>query len=161
MHREPDEYEREMLEIIEEHGWFSQGVFDPDGTTPSCRYTVGFAREPDLPELIVLGLPLDVMHHMLWQVFDRLQDGAVIREGAEWPGLLAGDYVCVTRRVPEARIAEAENHLATWYWRYRGYEGTPPLYQLVWPSTGSKQYPWDEGCPADVVAAQGRLLFDR
>lgn len=151
--------EQAILNDIEDYGWHSVGVFDPDSDWPNFLYSVGFTQTLNAPEFIVYGLPHDVMHHMLWEVFRQIQNGADVKDGSEWPELLSGDYICISKNVPNDQIEEAEITSANWYWRHQGRTGAAPLCQLVWPATKTFHYPWQKDCPADVIQAQP-LLFE-
>ena len=51
-----DEYERNILRHIEEHGCSVTSVFDPDANEPPFSYSIGIARSSGAPEIIVVGL---------------------------------------------------------------------------------------------------------
>jgi hypothetical protein len=58
-----------MLENIDVHGWFALHVFDPEGLEPQFSYSVGFTQTLGTPEFVVFGLPKDLRHNILWEVF--------------------------------------------------------------------------------------------
>ena len=153
------DYEREVLAAIEEYGFYSSGVFDSDGELSNFAYTVGFPTSLGCADCVVLGLDLKVMHHMLWQVFHQVKAGKALEHGTEWGGLLAGNYVCRSIRVSvDIMLDEYRLRSAEWYWRDELKRDAPfEAYQIVWPGTQQRKYPWDEGCAQQVIDAQPLL----
>jgi hypothetical protein len=89
-----NDYERKILDNIEEHGWFCTSVFEDKGKTPSFSYSVGFTKTPSSPEFIVFGLETGLMHKMLWEVFHQIKDGRIPSDNQRWSNVLQGhDYI--------------------------------------------------------------------
>lgn len=151
-------YEQKLLAIVEEHGWHCTSVFDPEGG-PDFGYSVGFPEALGVPDCIVVGLPSELINAMLWQVFRQVEAGKALVHGAEWEGLLAGDYTCRSIRVLDQKAAEPfRMNSAEWYWSEVLKREAPfDAFQIVWPSARSRLYPWDKDCPQDVLDVQ-RLL---
>jgi hypothetical protein len=71
------EVTRHHARLIDEHGWAAVGV---DAAVP-WTYTIGLRWRLDHPELIVVGVhPVDA-HHLLHELVERIEDGAVLRPG--------------------------------------------------------------------------------
>jgi len=153
-----DEYERNILQNIDEHGWFCTSVFDPTGTRPAFSYSVGFTRTLDAPEFIVFGLDTKMMHSMLWQVFRDIKAGRKPGDLDTWGGLLAG-HDCVIRAVHPTNIIREYLSSAMWLWGDPATRGPLTAFQIVWPGAGTKLFPWDEGCPQIVRDEQPSLYL--
>jgi len=153
-----NDYEREILRNVEEHGWFNSAVFDPKGQQPSFCYSVGFTKTFGSPEFIVFGLDIKLMHAMLWQVFRGLQSGKVAENDQRWSGLIEG-HDCIARAVHPTNIVRDYFNSAMWFWGDAGERGQLSAFQVVWPSVGGGLYPWDEGCPQIVRDSQPPLYL--
>src|SRR5690606_704523 len=85
-----DDYERKLLDNVDEHGWFCVHVFDPDGREEPFSYSVGFTKTLGAPEFIVFGLPRNLMHSMLWEVFRQIKAGKTPADNQRWSNLIEG-----------------------------------------------------------------------
>ena len=156
------EYEENILNNVDEHGFFVNSVFDPNGVDPDFSYSIGFPSSLNCPDFIIFGLPKDLMHNMLWDVFHQIKEGKLPEDGTEWLKLLDGDYVCVSKRVhPSNHIREYLNS-SMWYYKHLGRRIEDfSAFQLVWPGTRVKKLPWEDGCAVDVIEAQTPLWLKR
>jgi len=50
------EYEQDIVDNVEEHGWQATYVFDPDGDEPTFAYSIGFPKTLNCPDFIIIGL---------------------------------------------------------------------------------------------------------
>jgi len=154
------EYERTLVKNIDEYGWQATHVFDPDGVNEAFSYSIGFRKSLNTADFIIFGLPKNLMHHILWEIYRRIDTGKTVRDGAEWEGLLEGDYTCVSRLVHSSHNLSNYFNSARWYYRYIGMpDDDLEFYQLFWPGAKIKKLPWEEGCHPDVITAQP-LLYE-
>ena len=110
--------------------------------------------------MIVFGLPRELRHSMVNEVGRQYAQGLVASDGLRVRGLLEG-FDCVLRRVTDITAIDEHFGCAIWYHRsQRGVELTE-AYQLVWPSSRTGLYPWDEGCAPEVIARQPALYQPR
>ncbi|MEL7451802.1 MAG: DUF4262 domain-containing protein [Pseudomonadota bacterium] len=149
-------HEQNILAQIEEHGFFSMGVFHSEGDGPNFRYSVGLTKTLDAPEIIIFGLPLDMMHNMLWEMFRQIQDGARLEHGKHWSGLLEG-FDCISMAADHPDLFTEYATSANWFWKTQGHDGHPPVYQIVWPGARNGFFPWEDGCAENVITAQPKL----
>ena len=99
---------------------------------PDFAYTVGLPHHLDHPELLVSGLPLDLMQQVLEEVSRRILSGFPLVPGQLVEGALARVPLVVDELLPSDRLAWSD-----WF------HGRPvPAYQLVWP-TGTGDFVWD------------------
>jgi hypothetical protein len=99
------------------------------------------------------------MHSMLWTVFRKIRDGAVLSEGARWSGLIEG-FDCITRRVHPSRITREHFNSALWYWGNRTQHGAElQAYQIFWPGAVDGLFPWETGSSPIVRNRQPALYL--
>jgi len=155
-----DDYEKSLLDNIEKHGWQATHVFDPDGDDPGFTYSIGFPQSLDVPDFIIFGLNQEIMHNMLWGIFRQVKAGKTVKDGAEWQGLLAGDYTCISRKVHPDNNGSNYFNSARWWYKYTDRDiGKLEFYQMFWPGVDIKLLPWENGCHESVIVAQP-LLFE-
>lgn len=142
-------YEQRLLANIENFGWHDTFVYGRDDDGPNFSYSIGFTSTLEAPEFITFGLDQPLMHAMLWETFRQIQAGKQVTDGSAWSNVIEG-FDCVAKPVHPDNIVRDYLNSAIWYWRRKGHEGLPPVYQLVWPGASDGLYPWDEGC-ADIV----------
>ncbi len=154
--KEHNEWQTNMLALIEKHGWYGMSVFDPKGERPDFSYSIGFTKTLSAPEFIVFGLNRELRHSMLWEVFRQIGAGAVPEEGKRWSDLLEG-FDCVGREAIRSDLFEEYSTSADWFWRDQGHEGHPRVFQIVWPGALGGLFPWEEGCDQAVIESQDAL----
>ena len=154
-----NDYEQSVLDNIAKHGWFCVMVgcnYEDEG--PSFAYTVGFEQTLSSPECIIFGLPLELMHSMLWEVFRQVREGAVLSDGRRLSGLIEG-FDCVSREVDSSKIEREYFNSALWHWGDPVERGRPMrAFQLVWPGSKDGLFPWQSGC-AQVVKDHQTALY--
>ena len=151
-----DEYRQNLLDQIETHGWFSQGVFDAEGDEPEFKYSIGMSKTLGSPEFIIIGLSLNLMHNMLWEVFRQVRDGKPVADGARWSDLLEG-FDCISKPVHESHFGSEYFYGIMNFWDREFTPERKEIYQIVWPGPHSGKFPWDHGCSADVLKQQPQL----
>lgn len=149
------EYETMLLRNVENHDCQVTYVFDPAGEHESFSYSAGLPVSVGQPDVIVFGLPKDLMHFMINEVAAQYRKGLVLTEGQIIEGLIAG-YPCVARRVLNENLADYFNSAM---WVHRRELGRPmeTAFQIVWPGVEQRLFPWDDGCDEAVYAAQPPL----
>lgn len=123
-----DPVEQRCLHDVAGHGRHLVAV---EGA-PGFAYTVGLVHHLDHPELLMSGLPVDLMRSVLEEVSRRVLSGFPLVPGQLVEGALA--------RVPLVVDELASAHLLAWSrWFHRR---EVPAYQLVWPSA-TGDFVWD------------------
>jgi hypothetical protein len=132
--------EDEVRHNIEEFGWHVMMV-DSDEEGPGFVYTIGLWKTLQVPELICVGLKLDVMHAMVNELGERRRKGEIVVPGEPVQGLVS-NFPCVLKTMAMKHY-EAYLGYAIWY-----YDGNQfPVEQIVWPDR-SARFPWDVGYDA-------------
>lgn len=131
-----------------------QGVFPTeDMPGPYFAYTVGLLDRGCAAEVMMSGLPIELMHQILNEIAASMANGNGMPP-ATWE--LAGGY----HMVPVFITHPAE---PLWPGAARLYYGRDliPMVQYVWPAE-DHTYPWDETWPyeadAQPVGGTGRPL---
>jgi len=79
-------------------------------------------------------------------------------DGAEWDGLVEGNYTCISRLVSKKTRKPDYFNSAIWFHNLNGGDTSEQkFYQLVWPSVHGKLFPWEAECPKSVIKAQLNL----
>lgn len=144
-----DDMEDAVRDNIKEHGWHGMKVPEDDAG-PGFVYTIGLYRTFGHPEMICIGLPLDVAHQGLWECARHIRAGGTLGDGCEfWEAFQ--DARCAFRTVLTRHYREYLGY-ARWY-----YEGDAfPVVQMLWPDSCGK-LPGDEGCAESTVRLQTPL----
>lgn len=149
-----DDGDRKLLADVHKYGWHILKVPE-DNVGPGFCFSVGLYYTYGHPELLVMGLPLDVGHKALNSAGARIAHGEVFHARDRYTDLLE-NFSCSF--VPISRDRH-EDYLGYAKWFYRDL-GTPfPALQLVWPDKEG-HLPWDEGYDQDC-AKQQHLLDTR
>ena len=153
-------YESDILANIGKAGCFIPYVFDPDGIDPSFGYSVGFTTTVAQPEVITFGLPSDIVFDMINETLKQCREGLRLHDWCEINGLLEG-HRCILRSVRAGAIEREFFSSANWYHKRTFGSLLGAAFQIVWPGTINKLFPWDEGCAIDVIQAQPALYAPR
>jgi len=153
------DYEINLLKNVDKHGWHATTVFDPKGHNPSFTYSTGFAKSLNKPEFIVFGLSNDLMHDMLWEIYEQLKAGAIPEDGMRWKNVLEG-FDCISKKAKHPDLFDRYATTASWLWNYEKQIGEPEVFQLVWPGAQQGLFPWEEDCDSYVVEQQFPLWID-
>jgi hypothetical protein len=147
--RDLSDFERTIVANVREHGCHINFVSDPERNQPDFAYSVGFPETLGQPEVIVFGLPVEVMQFMINETFRKCQAGFRLEDGIELDGLLDG-HICVVGAVSPDYITPDYFNSAIWFRRYTTGEEMDAAAQIIWPGVDDGLFPWDDGC-ADIV----------
>jgi hypothetical protein len=153
-------YEEQILANVREHGCHITCVLDPDELDPPFAYSTGFVESVGQPEVILFGLPKDVMHYAINATLDQCRAGLKLEEGTRVENVLEG-YALVVRKVRPENIVIDYLNSAMWHHRLRSGAPLEEVVQLVWPGVTTNLYPWDRDCPPEVRDAQPALYETR
>lgn len=130
------------MDTVRRHGWQVILVQAGEGEAePAFAYTVGLGHRARHPELVMSGLPLDLMHRVLNAVAARIGDGHRFdRPGQLVEGAL-GRVAVVLEELTDVGLRETVTW-SGWFHRAR-----PSAHQLVWPDVDGV-WPWQDGAPA-------------
>jgi Domain of unknown function (DUF4262) len=149
-----DPFDQSYLDKIEAYGHAVMAVksaADDMSGEPDFSYSTGAYESYRQPELIIFGLAAEMRHWLINEFYVRLTNGEQFALGKEVEDFLEG-YPVIFVEVGE-RAAREYMNFTRWY-----YDGEHfPVWQMVWPDVKSRMFPWDEACPAHLIAAQPDL----
>lgn len=127
-------------------GWHV--ILVPDDTTgPGFAFTIGLYKNYQHPEVIMLGLPHEVMHAVLNLIGKAVKDGHRFAPGHRSRAFFDG-HDCAFVGFP-ARAYEDFLGYARWFYEGDGF----PALQCVWPDA-SGRFPWEPGASVAARAKQ-------
>ncbi len=129
----PDE--KILIDDIAEFGWHVLQV-EGDETDPGFCYSVGLYETFKAPEIIVIGLDLEVGHEIINIIGDDISMGEKYEGENYYEDIIEG-YKCLMRKVDRSFYKE---YLGYGIWHYKNEDF--PVLQCIFPSEDNV-YPWD------------------
>ena len=130
-----DALEKAVLADVAEYGWHAMWIHGSE-EGPRFAYSIGFYRTLRAPELIVVGLPQEVAHPILWEAYRRFERGERLGPNDSYEGFVKGYTVTFIEVSDDAR--DKYFGFANWF-----YKDQFPALQLVWPAADSR-WPWED-----------------
>lgn len=130
-------FEERCVADVEQYGLHVLKV-GAEVDSPTFAYTVGLFRTFGHPEIIMLGLALDMMHRVLNHLAESLREGRRYAPGDVSDEFLEG-YDVTFRSVPE-RQYRAYLGWANWFNDGLAY----PVLQMIYPDR-ERRWPWEAG----------------
>lgn len=142
----PSPGDQKLLSDIEEYGWHVIKVMgDEEG--PGFGYSIGLYKTFDHPEIIIIGLKLDLIHSIINGIGEDIRIGKIFNPGHYYNGVIEG-FACHFTSVEKKYYDEYVGY-AKWY-----YKGTDfPLTQCIYP-TVKNVYPWQKEWPKEIQTLQ-------
>ena len=142
MRKAKDESEQKALDDIREYGVHLIHVHD-DSQGPGYIYSIGLFENYAHPEIIIMGLKLDLSRVLINNMAFDIKEGKTFTAGEFHEGVL-DDFLCYFGEVHQKHFREFVGW-ARWF-----YEGDNfRLMQCVCPTVGGK-FPWQRGFPEDA-----------
>lgn len=129
--------EAKLVADVEAYGWHILNVFSTEGE-PNFSYSVGMQATLGHPDLVVLGLPLEVGQELINLVGDAIRGGLRLADGMRSADFLQG-YDCLFRTVPRHLYPE---YFGWGLWFYGDDDFS--VLQLVYPDRQGR-WPWEDG----------------
>ena len=148
--------DRKLLDDVEKYGWHVVKVMG-DETGQGFDYSIGLFKTFGHPEVIVVGLNLDLIHSIINGIGADLREGKIYQSGGFYSDLIEG-YDCYFTTVDVKYYHDYVGY-ARWF-----YEGNDfKLLQCVYP-TKKNIYPWQDDWPEEIsnlqpVLAETGLIF--
>jgi Domain of unknown function (DUF4262) len=155
-----NECDKRTIANVRENGCEVLHVFDNDHNTPNFSYSIGFPETIKQADVIVFGLPRELMHHMVNEVYSQGKNGLVFVDGVVVSHLIEG-FDCVLKSVHSNNVIADYFGTGFWYYYHQELPSMTEAFQIVWPGAVSGQYPWDEGCDPEITDSQPPLYEER
>ncbi|WP_326645324.1 DUF4262 domain-containing protein [Streptosporangium sp. NBC_01755] len=150
---ELDEADLAMLRSVRNRGW-AVVMIPEDEDGPGWAFTVGLWHTLRSPEVVMLGLRVDVMGNCLNTLADQIAAGHHLVEGRERDDVIR-NYPVVAKTVD-----------TSWYRSLFGtalhfYQRPPlPFMEIVWPDAAGR-FPWNDGCAPRLRELQPALWIPK
>ena len=144
-----EDREGKLHSDVEEFGWHVV-LIPEDDEGPAFAYSVGLFENLGHPEIVVLGLDLDVMHRLINLIGEEVKRGRRLADGEVVSGILDGydvRFLDVARRHYPERFGYARRY-------YKGDDFS--VLQCLWPDRRG-HFPTDPGFPESLRARQHSL----
>jgi hypothetical protein len=137
----PSSGDQKLLNDIAEYGWHVVKVPE-DEVGPGFGYSIGLYKTFGHPEIIIIGLKLDLIHSIINGIAEDIRNGKVFPPGQYYSALIKG-FDCYFTRVEKKYYDEYIGY-AKWY-----FGGTHfPLTQCIYPTIYGV-YPWQKQWPEE------------
>lgn len=151
---ELNEFETNLIEKIEEYGWFALSVApsaDSDDPQEWWTYTIGLPHSRGWPEFVCFGLDSNIAHSLLKNAIDECLN----KEQVPSAGMILTEvFESVSAKLVDGSYIPDEYFgTARWFARHVGTKDPPERLQLLWPDKYGV-FPDEIGCVAAVVADQ-------
>lgn len=143
------EGDKKLLSDVESHGWHVIKVLE-DETGPRFGYSVGLYHSFSHPEILIIGLKLELIHSIINEIGERIRKGEEFMQGKYYSGLIEG-FNCYFLKVNNKFYKEYVGY-NLWYYENSSF----PLLQCVYP-TVKGIYPWEPGWPESIITLQPLL----
>lgn len=134
---------------IRDYGWHVLKILG-EGDEPPFGYSIGLVKTFGHPEIMIIGLKLDLIHSLINSMGEAIRDGHIYKSGSFDSDLLEG-YDCYFTSVYDIHY---DNHFGTAQ-NYYGNDDFPVL-QCVYPSVKGV-FPWDQNWPKELKSLQPLL----
>ena len=141
--------ERKVYDDVAQYGWHVVKVASSD-VAEGWAFSVGLIETFDHPEIVMVGLPTDMMHTIINNIGEDIRRGHRYQHEQRSGEILEG-YDCLFERVARRWYGPFLGY-ATWY--YGGDEF--PTLQCIWPDRDAL-WPWDPQSEVDWDGLQPRL----
>lgn len=130
---------------IDEYGWHVINVLEDD-QGPSFSYSIGLYKSFGHPEVIFIGLKIELAHLLINNIGESIREGFIYENDKFYTDIL-DNYKCRMLKVDEY-----------YYNKYVGrglayYNASFPLFQCIYPTVNGI-YPWEKELPEEIRLTQ-------
>lgn len=138
--------DKKLLADIDEFGWHVLKVMEDDQGPGFC-YSVGLFKTFNHPEIIIVGLKLDLAHLLINNIGEDIKNGRTYQSGQFYPDILT-NFDCLMLQATEDNYDE---YFGYGQWYYNGADF--PVLQCIYP-TVKDVYPWEADWPTEIQSLQ-------
>lgn len=144
-----EDFNKKLTDSIAEHGWHVIKVME-DGPSPEFCFSVGLYKTFGHPEIIIIGLDMDLAHELINLMGDEISAGGSFTAGEFYEDIIE-DYACYM-------LAVEEEYYEDWIGTAIGFYGAKnfPVLQCVYPNM-DRIYPWQPEWPEEMDDLQPLL----
>lgn len=138
--------DKKLLDDVEKYGWHVVKVVG-DETGPGFGYSIGLFKTYGHPEVIVIGLNLDLIHSIINGIGEDLREEKIYQAGRFYSDLIEG-YDCYFATVDVKYYHDYVGY-ARWFYKGNNFQ----LLQCIYP-TKKNVYPWQDDWPEEISNLQ-------
>jgi hypothetical protein len=149
------EQQEKLISDIDTHGWHVLKVM-ADDSGPGFCYSVGLHKTFNHPEILIIGLKLELAHLLINNIGHDIKEGRTFLSGQFYTGIL-DNFKCLLLDVNKIYYDEYFGY-AKWYYTNNDFS----VLQCIYP-TVKGVFPWDNNWPIDIKNLQpilGQLSKD-
>jgi hypothetical protein len=148
-----DKGDKKLLRDIKKYGWHVLKVMEDDNG-PAFAYSIGLYKTFKHPEIIIVGLNLDLAHSLINNIGEDIKNGMIYKSGEFYADIIES-FKCLMVSVSQDNYGE---YMGYGYWFYKNYDF--PLLQCIYP-TVKGIFPWESSWPEEIKDIQPILgTFD-
>ena len=138
-----------VLSDVKRVGWHTLGVSPRAGEDgPHWAFSIGLFHSFNHPEVLIVGLPLNVCTETVNVIGKQVQAGARYEADREYADILQDPFRCTFKASERAAYRDFVGY-ALWFYENDEF----PLLQCFWPDK-QHRLPWDAGCNEYVKTSQ-------
>ena len=138
--------DEKLLSDINSHGWHVLKVMADDNEPGFC-YSVGLHKTFNHPEILIIGLKLDLAYSLINNIGEDIRAGKTFLSGQFYSDIL-DNFKCLFLDIDKSYYDEYLGY-ATWYYTNKNF----PVLQCIYP-TVKGIFPWDKNWPDDIKDLQ-------
>ncbi len=142
-----DASDQKLLSDVENHGSHIVQIQEEDDS-PQFAFTVGLYYQFLQPEILIMGIGLEMSAQILNDIGDAMRSGRKITPG-RYNDFIEGFEV----ELAPIDLSQYEEHLGYATWFYRTLTKPYPAMQCIWPDK-SGLFPGDEGYDSRFYSLQ-------
>lgn len=147
-----DEADLRVRSDIDTYGWHVAKIAG-DEKAPPWSFTIGLEHSFDHPEILAVGMELELLHALLNHVGEQVKHGRRFEHDERAQGVL--DQHPPVFRTVATRWHGAFVGNAAWFYRERSFR----VLQCFWPDA-SGRLPWEPGFDPEWQGRQPLLYLD-
>ena len=147
-----DEADLRVRSDIETYGWHVAKIAGDD-KAPPWAFTIGLEHSFEHPEVLVIGMELELLHGLLNQIGEQVKRGRRFQAGERPEGVLERHPPAFRLALPRWHGAFVGN--AAWFYREQNFR----VLQCFWPDADG-HLPWDEAFDPAWRGRQPLLFLD-
>ena len=141
--------DEKLLKDIDSHGWHVLKIMEDDNGPGFC-YSVGLFKTFNHPEIIIIGLKLDLAHLLINNIGEDIRSGKTFSSGKFYKDIL-DSYECLMLEADKKFYKDYLGY-AKWFYENENF----PVLQCIYP-TIKGVFPWDKSWPDNIKNLQPLL----
>ena len=138
--------DKKLLDNVENYGWHVLKIME-DEKGPGFTYSIGLYKNFNHPEIIMIGLNLDLAHTLINNIGEDIRAGKEFKSGEFYTDILDG-FNCLMVEVDKDYYDEYFGY-GKWFYKNSDF----PVLQCIYP-TVKGVFPWEKEWPENIKDLQ-------